>query len=73
MTNWERYFGTPERAARMQVDFNSWPFVIIVSETHRMSECTSSHRLLASFYEEADYLEWLKAEHDDGTIKWEDE
>lgn len=37
-----------------------------------MSECTTSSRLLARFYTEADYLEWLKAEHDDGTIRWED-
>lgn len=29
-------------------------------------------RLLASFCEEADYLEWLKAEYDDGTVEWEE-
>lgn len=73
MTNWERYFGTPERAAHAEVEFHSWPFIIIVSETSRMSECTCSHRLLARFYTEADYLEWLKAEHDDGTVELEDE
>lgn len=28
---------------------------------------------LASFYEEADYLEWLKAEYDDGTVEWEEQ
>ena len=38
-----------------------------------MSECTTSGRLLARFYTEADYLEWLKAEHDDGTVELEDE
>lgn len=72
MTNWEHLFGTPERAIGTEVEFHSWPFIIIVSETHRMSECTSSHRLLARFYTEADYLEWLKAEHDDGTVEWEE-
>lgn len=72
MTNWEHLFGTPERAIGTEVEFHSWPF-IIVSETHRMSECTSSHRLLARFYTEADYLEWLKAEHDDGTVEWEEQ
>lgn len=73
MTNWERLFGTPERAIHTEVESHSWPFIIIVSETHRMSECTSSHRLLARFYTEADYLEWLKAEHDDGTVEWEEQ
>ena len=73
MTNWEHLFGTPERAVRTEVEFHSWPFIIIVSETRRMSECTTSSRLLARFYTEADYLEWLKAEHDDGTVKLEDE
>lgn len=72
MTNWEHLFGTPERAVRTEVEFHSWPF-IIVSETRRMSECTTSGRLLARFYTEADYLEWLKAEHDDGTVELEDE
>lgn len=37
-----------------------------------MSGCTTSKRLLASFCEEADYLEWLKAEYDDGTVEWEE-
>lgn len=41
-------------------------------ETSRMSSCTTSKRLLASFCEEADYLEWLKAEYDDGTVEWEE-
>lgn len=26
----------------------------------------------ALFCEEADYLEWLKAEYDDGTVEWEE-
>lgn len=38
-----------------------------------MSECTTSKRLLAGFYEEADYLEWLKAEYDDGIVEWEEQ
>lgn len=72
MTNWEHLFGTPERAIRTEVEFHSWPFFIAVYEASRMSECTTSKRLLASFYEEADYLEWLKAEYDDGTVEWEE-
>lgn len=36
------------------------------------ARCATSKRLLASFCEEADYLEWLKAEYDDGTIEWEE-
>ena len=73
MKNWEHFFGTPERAAQMEVEFQSWPFIIIVKRTSRMSACTSSHQLVEWFYEEAEYLKWLKAEHDDGTIRWEDE
>lgn len=46
MTNWEHFFGTPERAAQMEVEFQSWPF-IIVKRTSRMSACTSSHQLVA--------------------------
>lgn len=73
MTNWERYFGTPERAACTEVQFVPWPFMVVVYEARRMGNCSVEHRLLARFYEEAEYLEWLKAEHDDGTIKWEEE
>lgn len=72
MTNWEHLFGAPERAIHTEVEFHSWPFFIAVYETSRMSECTTSKRLLVSFYEEADYLEWLKAEYDDGTVEWEE-
>ena len=72
MTNWEHLFGTPERAIHTEVEFHSWPFFIAVYETSRMSSCTTSKRLLASFYEEADYLEWLKAECDHGTVEWEE-
>lgn len=72
MTNWEHLFGMPERAVRTEVEFHSWPFIIIVSETRRMSECTTSSRVLARFYTEADYSEWLKAEYDDGTVEWEE-
>lgn len=70
MTNWEHLFGTPERAIHTETEFHSWPFFIAVYETSRMSSCTTSKRLLASFCEEADYLEWLKAEYDDGTVEW---
>lgn len=72
MTNWEHLFGTPERAIHTETEFHSWPFFIAVYETSRMSSCTTSKRLLASFCEEADYLEWLKAEYDDGTVEWEE-
>ena len=65
MTNWEHLFGTPERAIHTETEFHSWPFFIAVYETSRMSSCTTSKRLLASFCEEANYLEWLKAEYDD--------
>ena len=72
ITNWEHLFGAPERAIHTEVEFHSWPFFIAVYETSRMSSCTTSKWLLASFCEDADYLEWLKAEYDDGTVEWEE-
>lgn len=78
MTNWEHLFGTPERAIHTETEFHSWPFFIAVYETSRMSGCTTSKRL---HYQQAaagqllrggDYLEWLKAEYDDGTVEWEE-
>ena len=64
MTNWERYFGSPEAAMRMGVRMMTWPLLIVVDEVdpRRVGE-------FASFEE---YAAWLHAEYDDGTIRWDE-
>lgn len=71
MTNWEHYFGTPERAALMDVEFYAIPAMVIVKREERAGD-TATLRVVARFYSNADYLEWLKAEYDDGTVEWEE-
>lgn len=64
MTNWEHYFGTPERAARMDVEFYAIPAMVIVKREERAGD-TATLRVVARFYSNADYLEWLKAEREE--------
>lgn len=73
MTNWERYFGTPGRAMRMDVRVYAGPFRIAVSECDPFSPCMLKSRCVRDFRSWGDYLDWLNAEYDDGTIRWEDE
>ena len=64
MTNWEYYFGTPEKTAHMDVEFYAIPAMVIV----KREECagdTATLRVVARFYSNADYLEWLKAEREE--------
>lgn len=71
MTNWEYYFGTPEKTAHMEVEFYAIPAMVIV----KREECagnTATLRVVARFYSYEGYLEWLKAEYDDGTVEWEE-
>lgn len=72
MTNWEYYFGTPERAARMDVEFYATPAMVIVKR-EELAGNTATLRVVARFYSNEGYLEWLKAERDDGTIMWEED
>ena len=72
MTNWERYFGTPERTASTEVVWHSWPIAIVVYETRQMSSCTCNHRLVARLDTPEEYRAWLDAEYDDGTIVFAD-
>ncbi|RDC24042.1 hypothetical protein [Eggerthella lenta] len=72
MTNWEYYFGTPEKTAHMEVEFYAIPAMVIV----KREECagnTATLRVVARFYSYEGYLEWLKAERDDGAIRWEED
>lgn len=73
MTNWERYFGTPERAMRMEVRVMTCPLLIAVSEVDPHTRCAKRSRRVAEFPQWEEYAAWLHAEHDDGTIRWEED
>lgn len=75
MTNLERYFGSPEAAMRMEVRMlrDGRRFRIAVSEFNPFTACAFESRLVRDFASWGEYLDWLRAEYDDGTIRWEDE
>lgn len=64
MTNWEYYFGTPERAALTEVRFHVWSFMIIVNRIERING-RPVPMLVAWFNSYEGYLEWLKAEREE--------
>lgn len=64
MTNWERYFGTPERAALMCLEYCFEPMVLAVNRVERINGRLVPV-LVAWFNSYEDYLEWLKSEHED--------
>lgn len=72
MTNWEHYFGTPEKAARMDVRFDSWPSRASVYKVGRCSDQTVSRRVVAKDMTPDEYRAWLDSEYDDGTIVFDD-
>lgn len=75
MTNLERYFGTPEAAMRMEVRMlrDGWRLKISLSECNPFTTCAFESRWVRDFASWDEYMDWLKAEYDDGTIRWEDE
>ena len=73
MTNWEYYFGTPERATRMEVRVTTWPLLIAVSEVDPHTRCAKHSRIVCEFAQWAEYAAWMHAERDDGTIRWEED
>lgn len=75
MKNWERYFGTPEAAMRMEVRMLSdgRRFRITVSKCNPFTTCAFESRRVRDFASWGEYLDWLNAEYDDGTIKWEED
>ena len=72
MTNWEHYFGAPEVAAKMEVEWLCFPVRVLVYEVRKMSKFTTSSQLVRSFDSGYEYLAWLSEEYDDGTIVFED-
>ena len=75
MTNWERYFGSPEAAMHMEVRMlrDGWRLKISLSECNPFTTCAFESRWVRDFASGDEYMDWLKAEYDDGTIRWEDE
>lgn len=73
MKNWERYFGTPEAAMRMEVRMLSEGrrFRITVSKCNPFTACAFESRRVRDFASWGEYLDWLRAEYDDGTIRWD--
>lgn len=57
MTNWEKYFGTPEKASKTRVDYYGEPERITVAHKGR----TVVDELPAR-----SYLKWLRKEADNG-------
>lgn len=74
MTNWERYFGTPDAAMRMEVRMlrDGRRFRIAVSECNPFTTCMFESRRVRDFASWGEYVDWLNAEYDDGTIRFDD-
>jgi hypothetical protein len=61
MTNWEHFFGTPERAALMDVEFYAIPAMVAVKHEEKAGDAATL-RLVARFDSREEYLAWLKSE-----------
>ncbi|WP_270207960.1 hypothetical protein [Eggerthella lenta] len=72
MNNWEKYFGTPDKAARMEIAWRSWPACVDVCSIEHFNDHSVSHRDVVRGMTPEEFREWLDAEHDDGTIVFED-
>ncbi len=48
-------------------------FKISLSECNPFTTCAFESRWVRDFASWGEYQNWLNAEYDDGTIKWEDE
>lgn len=62
MTNWEKYFGTPERAAQMRVSLPVNPFshgFFVAMEPDGKEE---ESKYFGHFRDNHMFLEWLKEE-----------
>lgn len=73
MTNHEHYFGTPEAASRMEVRFLCHPIRVEVWAAEPMTTVTTRRRIIKDFTGVRDYLAWLEAEYNDGTIVFEED
>ena len=60
MTNWERYFGTPEAAVRMEARVMTWPLLIVVDEVNPLTRCAKHSRRVGEFTSFEEYAAWLR-------------
>lgn len=60
---------------RMEVRMlrDGWRLKISLSECNPFTACAFESRWVRDFASWDEYMDWLKAEYDDGTIRWEDE
>ena len=71
MTNYERYFGTPEKCSIMEVHRDYWSKTVTVFQI-KLEHAMEFKQYIARFESIEAYQAWLKAPFDDGTIKFED-
>lgn len=74
MTNLEKYFGTPEAAMRMEVrmQHSCGRLRIAVYECNPFTKLAFESHFVKDFTSWDEYLNWLRAEYDDGTIRWDE-
>lgn len=60
---------------RMEVRMlrDGWRLKISLSECNPFTTCAFESRWVRDFASWDECMDWLKAEYDDGTIRWEDE
>lgn len=52
---------------------DGWRLKISLSECNPFTTCAFESRWVRDFASWGEYMDWLKTEYDDGTIRWEDE
>lgn len=52
---------------------DGWRLKISLSECNPFTTCALESHWVRDFASWDEYMDWLKAEYDDGTIRWEDE
>lgn len=68
MNNWEHYFGTPERAALMCLEYCFEPMVLAVNRVEHING-RPVPVLVAWFNSFEEYTAWLKAEYEGGIVR----
>ena len=74
MTNLEKYFGTPNAAMRMEVHmlYRLGRLRIAVYVCNPYTKLTFESHFVKDFFSWDEYRNWLQAEYDDGTIRWDE-
>ncbi len=67
MTNWEKYFGTPERAARTLVEVQTYPLRVNVMAILEVRDDYAEWDPVAWQLAYDEYARWLKMEYTGAT------